>query len=52
MVTADTSPHLTGKTGVSRAEAPRVLSAHVRALGLQLGGLFGFATGHVPDLST
>lgn len=31
MAAADTSPHLTGKTGVSKAVAPCVLSTQVKA---------------------
>lgn len=48
MGAADTSPHLTGKSGVSKAVAPCVLSVHVRAqrrLGLSIGGSLNIPQG-------
>lgn len=54
MVAADTSPHLTGKTGVSKAVAPCILSMHVktqRLLRLQPGDSLNVPQG-VAGLST
>lgn len=53
MVAADTSPHLTGKTGVVQS-CGSLCSEHVKAQRLPSAilGALGYATGYVAGLST